>query len=75
MPLFPREKWDRLGHTLIWHGRRVCFAQKPDCAHCPLNGTDGFEHPCPCAFKAEKVGRKPPRKRVKVRAKPKKAKR
>ena len=34
MPLFPREQWAMLSHLLIWHGRRVCFARKPNCAGC-----------------------------------------
>jgi endonuclease-3 len=32
----PREKWTKLGHQLIWHGRRVCFARKPACHECTL---------------------------------------
>jgi endonuclease-3 len=32
----PREKWTQAGHQLIWHGRRVCDARKPDCGHCTL---------------------------------------
>lgn len=24
-------------HLLIWHGRRVCHARKPECESCPLN--------------------------------------
>ncbi|HZS39068.1 MAG TPA: endonuclease III [Polyangia bacterium] len=32
----PREKWTQLGHQLIWHGRRVCFARSPNCAGCAL---------------------------------------
>lgn len=32
-----RDIWIYGHHLLIWHGRRVCHAQKPDCAHCPLN--------------------------------------
>jgi endonuclease III len=36
MKVFPREVWIRIGHQLIWHGRRVCFARKPDCAGCSL---------------------------------------
>jgi len=27
--LFPRDHWVMLAHTLIFHGRRVCFAQRP----------------------------------------------
>jgi endonuclease-3 len=57
MKLFPREDWDPIGHTLIFHGRRICSAARPACAACPVNDV------CPCAFKAEKVGRKPVRER------------
>jgi endonuclease-3 len=42
--LFPRETWTMLAHLLIWHGRRVCFARKPDCAGCVLKDI------CPSAF-------------------------
>lgn len=31
-----REIWSFAHHLLIWHGRRICHAQKPDCAACPL---------------------------------------
>jgi endonuclease-3 len=55
--LFPREQWDAVGHTLIFHGRRICTALRPACAACAVNDV------CPSAFKAEKVGRKPPRAR------------
>jgi endonuclease-3 len=55
--LFPRKDWDPVSHTLIFHGRRVCSAAKPACAACSVNDV------CPSAFKAEKVGRKPPRVR------------
>ncbi len=36
MRLFPREQWTLLSHWLIWHGRRRCFARKPDCPRCEL---------------------------------------
>jgi endonuclease-3 len=36
MQVLPRETWIRAGHQLIWHGRRVCFARKPNCAGCTL---------------------------------------
>jgi endonuclease-3 len=32
----PRDHWTKLGHQLIWHGRRVCFARKPACHQCAL---------------------------------------
>jgi endonuclease-3 len=34
--LIPREKWTLFSHWLIWHGRRRCFARKPDCPGCEL---------------------------------------
>lgn len=34
--LIPKEKWGQAHHWLIWHGRRVCKAQRPLCAECPL---------------------------------------
>src|SRR5205807_3767141 len=34
MELVPKEHWAVWSHWLIWHGRRRCFARKPDCANC-----------------------------------------
>jgi len=34
--LFPQKEWTFLGHALIRHGRRVCFARKPNCPGCTL---------------------------------------
>jgi endonuclease-3 len=34
--VIPREKWIDFAHQLIWHGRKLCFARKPNCAECPL---------------------------------------
>jgi len=36
MAILPREKWIIFSHQLIWHGRRVCFARKPNCSACNL---------------------------------------
>ena len=36
MAAIPREQWSEAHHWLIWHGRKVCHSQKPDCAHCAL---------------------------------------
>ena len=36
MQVAPPERWIDLGHQLIWHGRRICHARKPDCQACPL---------------------------------------
>ncbi len=45
MQVIPRDSWIRFSHQLIWHGRRVCSARKPDCEHCLLAPN------CPSAFK------------------------
>lgn len=34
--IVPRADWTRWSHWLIWHGRRRCFARKPDCANCEV---------------------------------------
>ena len=36
MKLVPREHWTNWSHWLIWHGRRRCFARKPDCTQCEI---------------------------------------
>ena len=36
MAIIPKEKWIIFSHQLIWHGRRVCYARKPNCAECNL---------------------------------------
>lgn len=37
MEVIPRANWIEISHLLIWHGRRVCYARKPDCPNCTLN--------------------------------------
>lgn len=32
----PEDRWVQLSHELIFHGRRVCFARKPQCETCFL---------------------------------------
>ncbi len=36
MEVIPKEKWIDTHHWLIWHGRRVCKAQRPNCKECSL---------------------------------------
>ena len=36
MRLVPRDQWTIFAHRLIWHGRRVCHAKRPDCENCTL---------------------------------------
>lgn len=35
--IFPKEKWARMHHLLIFLGRYTCKAIKPDCKNCLLN--------------------------------------
>ncbi len=52
--ILPRAEWDHASHVLIFHGRRCCYAKKPDCDACLVNDV------CPAAFDAVHVGRKTP---------------
>ena len=45
--LIPREKWGQAHHWLIWHGRRLCKAQRPLCRECALREL------CPSAAKIQ----------------------
>jgi endonuclease-3 len=36
MALLPPKEWTMFSHRLIFHGRQVCHARKPDCAGCGL---------------------------------------
>jgi endonuclease-3 len=38
MQVIPKEKWILFSHQVIWHGRRVCYARKPNCVECNLEG-------------------------------------
>ena len=44
MQIVPKDQWMKITDLLIWHGRRVCTAKKPNCVGCVLNKI------CPCAF-------------------------
>jgi endonuclease-3 len=37
MKLIPEKDWTMFSHRMIFHGRQVCFARKPNCAGCLLN--------------------------------------
>jgi len=46
MEIVPRKKWGgwtMFSHLLIFHGRNICKARKPDCPNCPI------EKQCPSA--------------------------
>ena len=34
--LIPEKDWGAAHHWLIWHGRRCCKAQRPECEECPV---------------------------------------
>lgn len=34
--LFEPKDWTQLSHRLVYHGRRICHAQKPACGACPV---------------------------------------
>lgn len=36
MELVPKEDWTEFSHLLIWHGRSLCKARKPQCVFCDL---------------------------------------
>ena len=36
MDLIPKEDWSQAHHWMIYHGRRVCHSQKPECETCTL---------------------------------------
>lgn len=44
MQLVPKNNWAKITDLLIFHGRRICIAKKPNCAGCVLNKI------CPSAF-------------------------
>lgn len=37
MQNIPKNKWSLAHHWIIFHGRRVCAARKPDCERCTLS--------------------------------------
>jgi endonuclease-3 len=37
MELLPDKEWTMFSHRMIYHGRQVCFARKPNCEACTLN--------------------------------------
>ena len=36
MALIPQKEWTMFSHRMIFHGRQVCFARKPNCPGCIL---------------------------------------
>ena len=48
MKIWPRERWTKLGHQVILHGRQVCQARRPMCSQCFLNAL--------CPYDGKEVG-------------------
>ncbi|MBR0374460.1 MAG: endonuclease III [Mogibacterium sp.] len=38
MEVLPNDRWTEAHHLLIFHGRNLCKARKPDCEACPISG-------------------------------------
>lgn len=36
MTIVPRDDWALVSHLLIWHGRRICIANRPKCGECVI---------------------------------------
>ncbi|MGL4762942.1 MAG: endonuclease III [Sarcina sp.] len=51
----PRKEWTLAHHLLIFHGRRRCYARKPDCPNCLINKDCDFYKEI---LKNQKVGLK-----------------
>lgn len=37
MQVIPKKDWKDAHHWIIFHGRRICMARKPNCEKCPLS--------------------------------------
>lgn len=68
MAVWPRERWCRASHELIWHGRRACKARMSGCADHPVCREFGTK--CELRVSAKRKAGKP---REKLAAKPGKA--
>ena len=36
MEVIPNDRWSETHHSLIFHGRNICYARKPKCKECPI---------------------------------------
>jgi len=37
MEIVPKKYWGLFSHLIVWHGRRVCIARRPQCEKCVIN--------------------------------------
>ncbi len=42
--LIPQKDWTLASHLLIFHGRRCCYARKPECPRCPVSDLCSYPH-------------------------------
>ncbi len=47
MEVVPKARWTMFSHLIVFHGRSICKARKPDCGQCPITKY------CPAAFDPE----------------------
>ncbi len=36
MEIVPKKNWTLFSHLLVFHGRNICRARRPDCVNCPI---------------------------------------
>ena len=36
LEIVPKKNWTIFSHLLVFHGRAICKARKPDCPNCPI---------------------------------------
>jgi endonuclease-3 len=67
MRIVPRDQWSIFAQRLIWHGRRVCHASKPDCEHCvlaPHCPSAGLGLPAAARGSGARIAKRPTAKRA-----------
>lgn len=37
LKVIPKKYYFDVNHLLVWHGRNICMARKPNCEKCPIN--------------------------------------
>jgi endonuclease III len=45
--IVPEKDWSDWSHSMVFHGRRCCFARKPNCSGCPISDL------CPSSDKSQ----------------------
>lgn len=44
MAIVPHQRWTRTSDLLIFHGRKICDARRPECGRCPVFALCRWEH-------------------------------